>query len=200
MANNSWGTPPHLIESARNAMGSIDTDPASNADAQATVQAEVYYTEDNSGLDADWTGNVWLNPPYGRGLAGPFIQHLVTDFSVGLVDQAIVLLNTVYTSTWFRESGINRLYSAICLPDKRIAFVDPDTGLEEKGNDRDQIIVYIGDNPTAFCEEFSKYGVCHLPYRPAGCKTCAKFSSIKNYKCNKCAEQLIEDLRTTSFL
>jgi phage N-6-adenine-methyltransferase len=166
MANNSWGTPPHLIESARTAMGSIDTDPASNDEAQKIVQAGVYYTEDDSGFDHCWKGNVWLNPPYGRGLAKPFIETLAGWFDAEQVDQAIVLLNTVYTSTWFRESGINSIYSAICLPNKRIAFINPDTGKPEKGNDRDQIIVYLGDNPTAFCEEFSKYGVCHLPYRP----------------------------------
>lgn len=58
MANNSWGTPPHFIESARKVMGSIDTDPASNDEAQQIVQAEQYYTEDDSGLDQYWNGNV----------------------------------------------------------------------------------------------------------------------------------------------
>lgn len=166
MANNEWGTPPNIIESARKVMGSIDLDPASNDEAQKVVQAGVYYTEDDSGLDQYWLDNVWLNPPYGRGLAEPFITTLVNQFEPGYVNQAVVLLNTVYTSTWFRESGINSIYSATCLPNKRIAFINPDTGKPEKGNDRDQIIVYLGDNPTAFCEEFSKYGVCHLPYRP----------------------------------
>lgn len=165
MANNSWGTPPYLIESARKVMGSIDCDPASNDTAQKVVRAGVYYTEDDSGLNKGWCGNVWLNPPYGRGLAKPFINKLPIEYVLGLTDQAVVLLNTVYTSTWFRESGINNIYSAICLPNKRIAFVNPDTGETEKGNDRDQIIIYVGDNPTAFCEEFSQYGMCHLPYR-----------------------------------
>ena len=165
MANNSWGTPLHLIESARKVMGSIDCDPASNGEAQKIVKALTYYTKNDSGLDRYWCGSVWLNPPYGRGLASPFIDKLVLEYSTGLTDQAIVLLNTVYTSTWFRESGINRIYSAICLPNKRIAFINPATGLQEKGNDRDQIILYVGDEPDAFCEEFSQYGVCHKPYK-----------------------------------
>lgn len=166
MANNSWGTPPYLIESARKVMGSIDCDPASNDIAQKVVRAGVYYTEDDSGLEHYWNGNVWVNPPYGRGLAKPFIDQLVHQFNiVKSITQAVVLLNTVYTSTWFRESGINNIYSAICLPNKRIAFVNPDSGETESGNDRDQIIIYVGDNPTAFCEEFSQYGMCHLPYR-----------------------------------
>lgn len=166
MANNNWRTPPHFIESARKVMGSIDVDPASNDEAQKTVQAGVYYTEETNGLDKLWLGNVWLNPPYGRGLAEPFINTLTEQFEAGDVCQSIVLLNTVYTSNWWGNTGINEHYSALCLPRDRIAFINPETGKPEKGNDRDQIIVYLGDDPTAFCEEFSKYGVCHLPYRP----------------------------------
>lgn len=166
MANNNWRTPPHFIESSRKVMGSIDVDPASNDEAQKIVQAGVHYTEETNGLDKLWLGNVWLNPPYGRGLAEPFIATLVNQFEAGYTDQAIVLLNTVYTSNWWGNTGINEHYSALCLPRDRIAFINPETGKPEKGNDRDQIIVYLGDNPTAFCEEFSKYGVCHLPYRP----------------------------------
>lgn len=166
MANNSWGTPPHFIKSARKVMGSIDTDPASNYQAQQVVKATHYYTEDNSGLNKVWGGNVWLNPPYGRGLAKPFIDHLRSGYMLEHVKQAIVLLNTVYTSKWWRESGITEFVSAICLPDHRIAFINPDTHEAESGNDRDQIIVYLGDNPDKFCEEFSQYGLCSKPYQP----------------------------------
>lgn len=166
MANNSWGTPPHFIESARKVMGSIDTDPASNDEAQKIVQALRYFTEQNSGLDYLWEDNVWLNPPYGRGLAKPFINKVVEDFQSGYVTQAVVLLNSVYSSAWWKESEIAQSCSAICLPDHRIAFINPDTGEPEKGNDREQIITYLGDNPTEFCEEFNQYGLCALPYRP----------------------------------
>lgn len=166
MANNSWGTPPHFIESARKVMGSIDTDPASNDEAQKIVRAGFYFTEENSGLDQVWHGNVWLNPPYGRGLAKPFINQVVHQYEHCVVTQAVVLLNSVYSSAWWKESEIAEACSAICLPDHRIAFINPDTGKPEKGNDREQIITYLGDNPTAFCEEFNQYGLCALPYRP----------------------------------
>lgn len=166
MANNSWGTPPHFIESARKVMGSIDTDPASNDEAQKIVRAGFYFTEENSGLGQVWHGNVWLNPPYGRGLAKPFINQVVHQYEHGVVTQAVVLLNSVYSSAWWKESEIAQQCSAICLPDHRIAFINPDTGKPEKGNDREQIITYLGDNPTEFCEEFNQYGLCALPYRP----------------------------------
>lgn len=164
MANNEWGTPPELIESARKVMGSIDVDPASNDKAQQVVKANIYYTEQNSGLGLGWRGNVWLNPPYGRGLAKPFINELVDNCSNGYTKQAIVLLNTVYTSKWWRESMIAKHVTALCLPDERIAFINPNTGEPEDGNDRDQIIVYLGNQPDDFCIEFEKYGMVLQPF------------------------------------
>lgn len=167
MANNSWGTPPHFIESARKVMGSIEVDPASNAEAQKIVQADAWFTELSNGLDHYWNGNVWLNPPYGRNLAAPFIKQVVHQYKVvECVTQAVVLLNSVYSSAWWKESEIAQVCSAICLPDHRIAFINPATGEPEKGNDREQIITYLGDNPNKFCEEFSQYGLCALPYQP----------------------------------
>lgn len=30
-------------------------------------------------------------------------------------------------------------------------------------------------------------------HRPTGCKVCARFSSIENYKCKSCADKLLKD-------
>lgn len=158
MANNEWGTPSDIIERARQVMGSVDTDPASNDFAQLTVKAGTYYTLQNSGLDKEWMGNVWLNPPYGYGLAKPFTDRLAVMYRHGAVKQAIVLTNAVHDTIWWRES-VGVLCSAICLP-KRIAFVNPETGVQEKGDDRNQIISYIGDDPDKFCAEFADMGLC----------------------------------------
>ena len=76
--DDEYNTPAEYIESARKVMGSIDCDPASNDIAQETVQAGIYYTIDNSGLEQPWTDNVWLNPPYSR---------IINDFAEMLVKQ-----------------------------------------------------------------------------------------------------------------
>jgi len=60
---NEWYTPKKHIEAARIVMGSIDLDPASSAKANETVQATVYYTKKNSGLDKPWSGKLFMNPP-----------------------------------------------------------------------------------------------------------------------------------------
>src|SRR5690606_1283786 len=69
---NEWYTPPEYIEAARQVMGNIDVDPASNPEANTTVKASVFYTKEQDGLKQEWPGNVWLNPPYGRNTPGEF--------------------------------------------------------------------------------------------------------------------------------
>lgn len=165
MANNNWGTPSKYIESARKVMGSIDIDPASNDEAQQVVKAGQHYTEENSGLIHHWPGNVWLNPPYGRGLAVHFLNGLVYDYRKSVVKQAIVLTNAVYDIPWWSDT-VSDVCSAICLPDHRIQFINPDTGKPQKGNNKTQLFTYLGDNPKAFCEEFNQYGLCVIPQRP----------------------------------
>jgi hypothetical protein len=57
-------TPAKYIESARQVLGQIDLDPASNELAQQVVKAAQWYGEADNGLLKDWHGTVFLNPPY----------------------------------------------------------------------------------------------------------------------------------------
>ena len=165
MANNEWGTPTKYIASARKVMGSIDLDPASNDAAQQVIMAKKFFTIKNGykTFTSRWAGNVWLNPPYGRGDAEPFVYKLVNSSDVL---SAIVLTNHVTDVNWWVNT-IGLKCSAVCLPDHRIAFINPDTGLPERGNDRAQLFTYLGGNPAAFVAEFSQYGLCSLPWRVA---------------------------------
>ena len=163
MANNEWGTPSKFIESARKVMGSIDVDPASNDDAQKVVNAKRYYTIKRDGLQFIWSGNVWLNPPYGAGLAKQFAKHLVSDCEHSLYIQAIVLTNNVTDVAWFNET-IRVIASAFCFPTPRIQFIAPE-GTKKSSNSKGQVISYIGDDVEKFCKEFEQYGMCVVPWR-----------------------------------
>ena len=155
--NNEWYTPADYIEAAREVMGSIDIDPASNDIAQETVKAAVYYTAETNGLDKEWRGNVWMNPPYASDLIGKFIDKLVAELPN--IKQAIVLVNNATETEWFNKL-IPRA-SAVCFPRSRVKFYMPDgkTGAPLQG----QAIIYFGIHYDKFINVFTQKGWCALP-------------------------------------
>jgi hypothetical protein len=76
-------TPGIYIDLAREVLGAIDLDPATCAQAQQTVRAARFFTEQGDGLQQEWYGRVWLNPPYHRQLAPAFIAKLNEEYVAG---------------------------------------------------------------------------------------------------------------------
>lgn len=151
--SNEWYTPPEYIESARNVMGIIDLDPASNDVAQGWIKAKLFYTSSDSGLDHEWNGKVWLNPPYGQ-FAGAFVTKLVTEMERGGVNEAIVLVNSHATDTlWFAPLW----QGLLCFTNHRINFQKPDTDVTT-GSTHGSVFVYFGTHETEFIREFSQWG------------------------------------------
>lgn len=150
--NNEWYTPAEYIEAARNAMGSIDTDPASNDIANKVVKAEKYYTIETDGLAHDWHGNVWMNPPYSSDLITKFIEKLKEQREN--YEQAIILVNNATETQWFYE--IVKIASAVCFPKSRVKFYMPDgkTGAPLQG----QAVLYVGNNTEKFISAFGGIG------------------------------------------
>ena len=155
--NNEWYTPADYIEAAREVMGSIDIDPASNDIAQETVKAKTYYTAETNGLDKEWRGNVWMNPPYASDLIGKFIDKLISELQS--IEQAIVLVNNATETEWFNKL-ISRA-NAVCFPRSRVKFYMPDgkTGAPLQG----QAVIYFGEQQAKFTEVFSRKGWCAIP-------------------------------------
>lgn len=160
VANNSgeyeWYTPTALVEAARRTMGSIDCDPATSAIANTRIQAPVFYSLENSGLDFanTWTGNVWMNPPYALALVEPFIAKLLDQLRDGITTQACVLVNNATETEWF-QMMLNRA-EAICLLRGRVKFERP-TG--EAGSPlQGQTIIYFGEREVEFARAFVPYG------------------------------------------
>lgn len=56
-----WLTPPHVLK----ALGSFDLDPCSPI-GRPWDTAIAHYTLMDNGLNKQWHGRVWLNPPYGN--------------------------------------------------------------------------------------------------------------------------------------
>ena len=58
---DEWLTPPPLIE----ALGEFDLDPCAPV-KRPWEMAKNHFTVEDNGLDKEWFGRVWLNPPYGN--------------------------------------------------------------------------------------------------------------------------------------
>ena len=133
-------------------MGAIDLDPASNEQANETVGANTIYTKETNGLDQEWRGNIWMNPPYDKQIK-LFAQKTKNDRDD--YSQMITLVNNATETGWFLDFAT--VASAVCFPTARIRFLDP------KGNPgaplQGQAIFYIGSNVEEFKEEFAQHGI-----------------------------------------
>ena len=148
--DNEWFTPSEYIEAARSVMGCIDLDPASNDYANQTVKAHHYYTQERNGLEQEWWGNIWMNPPYSTGLVKAFVDKLISSN----FNQAIVLVNNATETEWFRKMIDNA--SAFVFPSGRIRFEKKDGA--KNSPLQGQAFIYFGKSPDRFLEVFKKYG------------------------------------------
>lgn len=148
-------TPAKYIESARLVMGGIDLDPASNPMAQQTVNADTYYTKDDNGLEKEWRGRVWMNPPYTARVINEFIDKMVAHYSAGDIEAGVVLTNNNTDTSWFHNGA--SVASAVCFTAGRINFEKPSGETSSPTNG--QAFFYFGDNVSAFRDEFSKHGM-----------------------------------------
>ena len=152
-------TPAAYIDKAREVLGCIDLDPATSEHAQRTVQAETHFTAADDGLEREWHGRVWLNPPYHRELAPKFIDKLIAELAAGHVTEAIVLTNNSTDTAWFRSAA--SVCDAICFTSGRIHFEVPnaDPVMPTQG----QAFFYFGPNVDRFLDAYDEIGWCTLP-------------------------------------
>lgn len=152
--NNEWYTPEPFILAARAVMGGIDCDPATSLEANRVVGASTIYTAETNGLVHDWTGRVWMNPPYASPLISLFCDKLSLEFHNGEVTEAIALVNNATETGWF--FSLIDCASAVVFPQSRVKFWQPDgtLGAPLQG----QAIIYLGGKPKTFLAEFRQFG------------------------------------------
>lgn len=153
--DNEWYTPDEYLDAARRAVGDFDLDPASNPIANEKVRAATFYTAEDDGLEKDWAGVVWMNPPYESKLVARFAEKLCSSFVAGDVTAAVVLVNNATETRWFQ--AIAEQASAVCFPKGRVKFWHP---RKEAVPLQGQAILYLGDDTEAFVSEFSSFGFC----------------------------------------
>jgi phage N-6-adenine-methyltransferase len=155
---NEWYTPAEFVAMARRVMGGIDLDPASCAEANKTVNASVFFTERDNGLDQHWEGKVWLNPPYSRDLMPAFCEKLASHVDAGDVTDAVLVSHNNTDTGWFHR--LSDSCAAACFPSKRIRFY---RGEDVAAPVNGQVFFYFGKNVEAFREEFGRIGWVVVP-------------------------------------
>jgi len=148
-----WYTPAPYIVMAREVLGSIDLDPASNALAQSWIQAEKIYTKEDNGLEQKWAYNVFCNPPYGRSVE-EWLNKAIAGYQWGDISACIMLLNRT-GAAWYKKR--KREVTAICEVDRRIAFLDESGKLQSSPRYYNDFI-YLGKRPDKFESVFSAIG------------------------------------------
>jgi phage N-6-adenine-methyltransferase len=153
--NNEWYTPAEYIEAARRVMNDgIDLDPATTEAANDVIKAAQIFTAADDGLKQEWSGRVWLNPPYAQPIIGKFISKLVAHVQANDLEAAIVLVNNATDTEWFQEMGA--FADAICFKNGRIKFWGPD-GMEGSPL-QGQAFLYFGTETWRFVKHFSAFG------------------------------------------
>lgn len=166
--SDSWRTPLWLVEAAREVLGTIDLDPASDADANERVRAQQFIGLPDDSLFCKWApGSVFLNPPGGRrgskSLAGLFWQRLMAHRREEKLSHAIFvgftleILRTTQGKLPGRQSAADFPF---CIPAKRVHF-DPPPGCEETSPTHGNAIIYVPgsvDKSDKFAEVFSAFG------------------------------------------
>lgn len=169
-ASVRWFTPSIVIEAARATLGGIDLDPASEALANETVRATRYITEAENGITAPWGTSenpvsVFLNPPGGKfenkPLAVLFWRRMMLERSAALLTHGIFIAFSVELLQTSQRKDVPALTDfLVCVPHKRLAFIDPYSEEKQSPTHANAIAYVRGavDRSDAFIHAFRNIG------------------------------------------
>jgi hypothetical protein len=153
-------TPSKYVEAVREVLDQIDVDPSTCEQAQQTVKAKTFFTMADDGLQQEWHGRIFLNPPFHRDLLPRFVRKLAVEIEAGHVTQAILLVNNCTDTDWFNAAL--RVCSSVCFTHGRVHFIQA-SGVEMGSPTHGQAFLYFGTQPDRFEEVFDRIGPCLRP-------------------------------------
>jgi hypothetical protein len=107
--SQEWYTPPSVFELLK--FPTFDLDPCAGSDL-SYVQAKTYYL--HHGLSRPWSGSIWLNPPYGKGIDKWLEKMLNHNNGIALVPSRT---DTLWFHTFVRKADV------LAFPVGRITFL-----------------------------------------------------------------------------
>lgn len=87
---DEWATPLDVVQE----YGEFDLDPCATPE---NTKAPRYFTREQDGLAQEWTGRVWMNPPYGREI-GKWVAKAATCGT-----EVVCLLPARTDTAWFHD-------------------------------------------------------------------------------------------------
>jgi hypothetical protein len=152
-----WYTPSRYIELARQVLGEIDLDPASNELAQSWIKSKTFYTATDDGLSKPWYGRVWLNPPYTG--VGAWVDKAIAQYDSGAVTEAVLLVKPADGASWYKK--LNKRFPR-CGVDLWIKFIDSN-GIAQGRPAHGNAFYYLGQNLKLFGGVFGQVGTITAP-------------------------------------
>ena len=148
--SSKWTTPELIIDKTVELFGEIDLDPCSNTDFP-NIPARTFFDKKTDGLNQNWHGKVYMNPPYGS-VIKKWIEKVCDEFEKKNTTESIVLVPSRTDTKWFRRT---RTYLK-CFIWGRLKF---------SGNENcapfPSMIVYLGKRESEFISTFSDIGDIH---------------------------------------
>lgn len=143
-----WLTPPDLLKR----LGRFDLDPCACADPRPWPTADHMIAPPHDGLAVDWSGRVWLNPPYGT-MTGAWLERLANHGS----GMALIFARTETEDwrrfVWGKATGILFLSG-------RLFFHRPDgSRAEHNSGAPSALVAYSQDDADLLKYKLSDLGV-----------------------------------------
>ena len=135
-----WLSPRYILD----ALGPFDLDPCA-AEQNPTRCAPRYFTESVDGLSQEWSGRVWLNPPYGK-QTGFWLNRLAAHGNGVALIFARTETDMFFHQVWAKADAVHFFH-------RRLHFCHKDGSVAKANSGAPSVLVAYGrDNVRAINE------------------------------------------------
>lgn len=143
-----WLTPPEIIET----LGPFDLDPCACSAPRPWPTADMHIALPEDGLKAEWTGSVWMNPPYGApSVVVPWMSRMA-DHGNGI---ALIFARTetdmFFEYVWKRATALFFIRGRLC-------FCYPNGEKAKNNSGAPSVLVAYGDEMALRLKEWNLMG------------------------------------------
>ncbi|MFW6003416.1 MAG: DNA N-6-adenine-methyltransferase, partial [Halanaeroarchaeum sp.] len=114
-------TPRSFFDPIADAIGGFDVDAAAGAEKEPLATES--YTIEDDGLNQEWHGDIWVNPPFST--MDPWVDKILSELATERVDTVVLLCKSDNSTNWWQKAaGAAEIVTAI---DHRLSFGDDES-------------------------------------------------------------------------